>query len=201
MIRVVHDECTFYANSDQSFFWADDDTNVLRQKSLGASIMVSDFIDEVSGYLHDENEEAHLLLETNREGYFTNDHLLQQVAKAISIFERVHPDATRVFMFDNAPSHRKMASDAINADKMNVGPGGKQPAMRDTIWGGKVQKMVDDNGIPKGMRAVLQERRVETTGIQEKEMTDLLKTFPDFRKKKNILEDYYNCLCVEHCST
>ena len=54
LIRVVHDECTFYANSDQSFFWGDDFTNVLRQKSLGASIMVSDFIDEVSGFVRDE---------------------------------------------------------------------------------------------------------------------------------------------------
>lgn len=63
-------------------------------------------------------------------------------------------------MCDNALSHRKMASDALNADRMNVGPGGKQPAMRDTIWGGKIQKMVDDNGIPKGMRAVLQKRGV-----------------------------------------
>ena len=32
-------------------FWGDNDINVLRQKSLGASIMVSDFIDEVSGYI------------------------------------------------------------------------------------------------------------------------------------------------------
>ena len=28
-IRVVHDECTYYANSDQSFFWGDNETNVL----------------------------------------------------------------------------------------------------------------------------------------------------------------------------
>ena len=33
---------------------SDDQTNVLWQKSLRASIMVSDFIDKVSGYLMDE---------------------------------------------------------------------------------------------------------------------------------------------------
>ena len=33
LIRVAHYECTFYANSDQSFFCGDDQTNVLRQKS------------------------------------------------------------------------------------------------------------------------------------------------------------------------
>ena len=28
---------------DQSYFWGDEHTNVLKQKSLGQSIMVSDF--------------------------------------------------------------------------------------------------------------------------------------------------------------
>ena len=106
LIRVVHDECTYYANSDQSFFWGDAQTNVLRQKSLGASIMVSDFVDEVSGYVRDEQGQARLLLETSREGYFTNDLLLEQVARTIDVFERVHPYATALFLFDNAPSHR-----------------------------------------------------------------------------------------------
>ena len=45
LIRVAHDECTYFANCDQSLFSADEQTNVLRQKSLRASIMVSDFID------------------------------------------------------------------------------------------------------------------------------------------------------------
>ena len=45
IIRVGHDETTFYANCDQTYFWGDDESNVLRQKSLGQSIMVSDFVD------------------------------------------------------------------------------------------------------------------------------------------------------------
>ena len=35
LILVVHDECTFYSNCDQSYFWGDEQTSVLRQKSLG----------------------------------------------------------------------------------------------------------------------------------------------------------------------
>ena len=64
LIRVVHDECSYYANSDQSHFWGDDHTTVLQHKSLGASIMVSDFIDEVRGYVRDNQDQARLLLET-----------------------------------------------------------------------------------------------------------------------------------------
>ena len=51
LIRVVHEESTFYANCEQSYLWGDCQTNVLKQKSLGQSIMVSDFIDELNGYL------------------------------------------------------------------------------------------------------------------------------------------------------
>ena len=155
--------------------------------------ILSDFIDEVAGYVKDDQDQARLLLETHREGYFTNDHLLEQVARTIDIFERVHPHTTALFLFDNAPSHQKVADDALNADKMNVGPGGKQPVMRDTIWGGKVQRMVDEHGIPKGMKTILEERGVNTLGMRAKEMRTLLKTFPDFDRQKTILEDY-----IEH---
>lgn len=51
LMRVVHDESTFYANCDQSYYWGDSQTSVLKQKSLGNSIMMSDFIDECDGYL------------------------------------------------------------------------------------------------------------------------------------------------------
>ena len=48
LIIIHHDESTFYVNADQRFYWADDETTVLKQKSLGQSIMVSDFIEEAS---------------------------------------------------------------------------------------------------------------------------------------------------------
>ena len=112
-IRVIHDECTYYTNCDQSFFWGDEETNVLKKKSLGASIMVSDFIDEVSGFVQDSQDEACLYLGTNREGYFTNDHLLAQVEKTVNIFEKILPEATAIFLFDNAPSHCKMPNNVL----------------------------------------------------------------------------------------
>ena len=43
-------------------------------------------------------------------------------------------------MFDNAPSHHKVSDNASNADRMNVGPGGKQPIMQNTVWEGQVKK-------------------------------------------------------------
>jgi len=158
LIRVVHDESTYYANSDQSLFWGDDETNVLKQKSLGQSIMVSDIVDEVSGFLRDGDEMAPVMLEIQRDGYFNNNHLMCQVERAVDIFERVHPQACGILIFDNAPMYRKVAEDALCVEKNNVGSGGKQPLMRDTMFNGQVQRIVDSNGIPEGMKLVLQER-------------------------------------------
>ena len=64
-----------------------------------------------------------------------------------------------------------MADDALDANKMNVNPGVKQRQMRDTMWQGKVQKMNFQLGVPKGMRLVLQERGINTTGMGADQMS------------------------------
>ena len=55
-ICVVHAESTYYANSDQTFWGGDTETNVLQQKSLGTSIMVSE------GFVRDKEESARAML-------------------------------------------------------------------------------------------------------------------------------------------
>ena len=139
--------------------------------------MVSDFIDEVDGYLMFEEEEACLYLEHQTEGYFTNDI---QVGKAVDIFESKYPDAVGMFVFDNAPSHRKKPDDCLNPEKMNVSDGGKQPVMRDTVWDGQVQKMTLEDGTQKGMKRVLEERGVDTHKMKADQMRKELLKFDDF---------------------
>ena len=41
----------------------------------------------------------------------------------------------------------KKPDDALNAERMNVRDGGKQPFMRDTVWDGEPQSMVTDDGV------------------------------------------------------
>lgn len=48
-IVIFHDESTFHANEDQTTFWGEKGTTVLRPKSRGSGIMVSDFIEEKNG--------------------------------------------------------------------------------------------------------------------------------------------------------
>ena len=70
LIHIHHDESTFFANADQKCYWADGSTNVLKQKSLGQSIMVSDFIEEGgTDYLSNDGNEARLLLESQADGH------------------------------------------------------------------------------------------------------------------------------------
>ena len=84
---VYHDESTFYSNADQSDYWSDGRMIILKQKSLGQAIMVSDFIEEASGdYLQHDDKQAHLL-ETQTNGYFDSDKFLLQVDKASDTFE------------------------------------------------------------------------------------------------------------------
>lgn len=59
----------------------------------------------------------------------------------------------------------KKPEDALNAERMNVKDGGKQPFMRDTMWNGANQRMVTDDGLQKGMKTVLEERGVDTRGM------------------------------------
>ena len=109
LIQVFHDESTFYSNADQACYWDDGSLSVLKQKSLGQSIMVSDFIEEAScDYLKHNNTEARLLLETQTDRYFDSKMLLIQVDKAIDIFEAKYPEAQGLFIFDNAPSHKNI---------------------------------------------------------------------------------------------
>ena len=62
--------------------------------------------------------------------------------------------------------------------------------MRDTVWNGNVQRMILDDGRPKGMKVVLKERGVDTHGMNAEKMREKLNTYEDFKIQKTILEEY-----------
>ena len=74
-----------------------------------------------------------------------------------------------------------MAENALNVERMNVNPGGMQPAMRNTTWNGHVQKMVFPDGTTKGMKLVLEERGVNTKGMKAPQLREKLKSYDDFQ--------------------
>ena len=170
IVLVTHDECIFYSNDGKRGIWAKSGELPLRKKGNGRSVMVSEFLTEQCGRLklnlqqHQQNssipEEARVYLQPgkNQEGFWTSEHLIEQVkTKAIPIFEAIFPNCIALFAFDNSSNHVAYRSDALVASKMNLKPGGKQPKMKDTVFGpdNQHQSMVNENNEPKGMRQVL----------------------------------------------
>ena len=186
-ILVVHDESIFYSNDGKRGVWTKDGKMPLRKKGNGRSIMISEFLTEINGRLRLQQEdiekypnipkEARCYLKpgVNQDGYWTADHLIEQIKnKVIPIFETLYPDCVAVFAFDNNSNHAAFSKDALIANRMNLGPGGKQPIMRDTYFklDNQLQSMVFSatysnkklQGKPKGIKQVLIERRKWPSG-------------------------------------
>lgn len=217
-VVFFHDESIFTANEDQKLQWGSTDMHVIFPKSKGAGIMVSDFIDELNGYLRltdDELEhakvkyganfqkEAHMLLEygENKEGYWTSNKFLSQMDHAVKIAEIKYPKEIGyrlIWIFDNSSCHNAYADNALNASLMNAKPGGKQPCMRDTVWNGKTQCMVFNTGIPKGLIQVLTERGKYHKSMKLDVMRKELSSHADFKKEKTKLEHFLNA-CGHVC--
>jgi len=84
--------------------------------------MVADFVSADYGWLRspDGKQEARVLFKAGkaREGYFTNEDILQQASHAMDILKQHFPDDKHVLLFDNATTHQKRADDALSASKM-----------------------------------------------------------------------------------
>ena len=197
LVLIFHDESTYHSNEDQGRMWAEKGHQPIRPKGLGRGIMVSDFVDEYNGLLSLTDEEfeqglleypnlkqkARTLLKygADGEGYWNSDKFIAQVEDAIKIVKVKYPSQFYdvFWFFDHSSGHTAYADDALNASKMNVKPGGAQPKLRDTInpKTNRVQKMVYDDGTPKGMKQILFESGVNTTKMKADDMRKALQEF------------------------
>ena len=210
LVLIYHDESIFNTNEGQVWMWAGEDAPIIQPKTKGSGIMVSDFVDVHSGFLKLSDTEhdlakttdpdfpktARVLLEygVDKEGYWTSEKFMVNIEVAARIAEFKYPSDkhTIVWLFDQSSCHRAFAEDALNAKVMNVRPGGVQPRMRDTMWAGKVQRMVYDDGTPKGMKQVLEERGINTARMVAEDIRTVLSWHDDFRNEKTIVEHYLN---------
>jgi hypothetical protein len=180
LVIIYHDESIFHTNEGQTWIWGTGDHAYIQPKSKGAGIMVSDFIDEHNGFLCLTDTEhqiasasnsnfpkaARALLEygAGKEGYWTSEKFMNNVRDAVAIASFKYPPGrnTLCWIFDQSSCHRAYSEDALNVNNMNVHPGGAQALMRDTVWCGKTQTMVNDTGVAKGMKIILEERGINT---------------------------------------
>ena len=143
--------------------------------------MISEFLSEACRHLClsqediikyptiSEEARVYLIPGKNQEGYWTVQHLLEQVEyKAIPIFKTLFPNCVAVFAFDNSSNHSAYHSDALLANRMNFRPDEKQNKMQSTIWGpnNQYQEIVFSDNYhilelrekPKGIEQILRER-------------------------------------------
>ena len=208
LVLLYHDESIFNTNEGQTWMWATEDTPVIQPKTKGVGVMVSDFIDQHRGFLRLTEQEhttitanvpdfpktARVLFEygAEKEGYWTGEKFMHNVEDAVQIAEHVYPLAshTIVWLFDQSSCHRAFTEDALNVRHMNVRPGGIQPKMRDTMWGRQIQSMVMEDGTPKGMKMVLEERGINTSHMNADDMRVVLSYHEDFCTEKTVVEYY-----------
>jgi len=122
-----HGESTLDANNQRKLRWVHQTENAVPQpKGEGVSLMVSDFVSADYGWLWSPNgnESAHVLFKAGKgsDGYFTNDEVVAQVGNAMDILVKHYLNEEHIFMFDNAKTHLKCASDVLSACKMPKSP-------------------------------------------------------------------------------
>lgn len=147
-----HDESTFYAHDRRNKRWVHStEKAVPRKKGEGASLMVADFVSADYGWLRspDRTETARVIFKAGktRDGYFTNDDILEQTARAMDIVEKHYPGDKHLFIFDNATTHSKRPATAPSASKMTKNPSKKFGAEVSVTINGKVQYAT--NGKPQ----------------------------------------------------
>ena len=166
-----HDELTFYANDRRKTRWVHKSEDAVPYtKGEGASQMVANFVSADHGWLRspDGSAEAQVLFNAgkNRDGYFSNDEILEQANKAMDILKESFPDEDHILVYDNARTHLKRASNALSVrhmPKRTSKPGsnwGVEVTTKDTegkaVYGsdGKVLK----EKINMAMAVILEER-------------------------------------------
>ena len=194
-VRVFHDESTFHANADEIWCWAAESGVLIHPKSLGSAIklMVSDLVTE-DQWLEISNQEAtanpdtpkscRTLIElgANKDDYFNNEMLVAHTKKAVQEINTKYPGKKAVVIFDQAPSHKKKAANSLDTQRMNDGPGGKQPVMRAATWKGKPS--------PWCWKIALRSiRDMNVAGMKRDEMVNILSEHNDFKTQRTILQE------------
>lgn len=198
-VLITHDESLFYSNEGVSVVWMENGKKKLKPKSNGLSIMVSAFVCDCHGIMIDDelNLKSYysILPGKNRDGWFTNDDLIEQLNNCMPLFNKLHPNSNLLFAFDNSMTHHKRPNDGLNADLIPLKDGGKNvPIMRPTQFKDDNNNIIQqslqyENGIPKGIKTILEERKKwnDSFGLECKDC-----------KAGNLEANRTNC-CARNC--
>jgi hypothetical protein len=123
VIAWFHDKSIFYAHDRRRKVWHHKDALAKPYaKREGVSMMVADYVSTDFGWLQspDGKKSAQRTLKPgkNKEGYYTNEDIQEQVQVAMDILKEFYPEFDHVLIYDNASTHLKRKEDALSALKM-----------------------------------------------------------------------------------
>ena len=201
------DETTFQINDDQGTFWGTKGTIIMKPKGKGSGIIVSDFIDEKSGYLSLTQEEydrakqidpniwiqvrCYLEYGESREGYWNCDRFMEQIKMAVKIAEIKYPKSenrNHVWVFDHSSCHAAMPDDALDVRKQNERKAWWK-TMNNKRWIME-WKSTKYEFCHRGLRIVLEKRGVNTCGMNADQMHKVLSSHSDFQNEKSLIERF-----------
>ncbi len=208
-ILISQDEKIYHSNDIQKRYWPNGEYVASFQKSLGRTVMTSDFLSEIYVFikLGANNEMVrgrHVgsVLDVSSEGYYESSICLADFPDCSAAVQAMTGACYKcVFMTDNSPIHCKMAADALKPRAMNVKPGGLQPHVGNGwCWknGERIQQSVTFSpdhpefpNQPKGLRQVVLERFGKETskGLKHDDLVQLLSNCDDFSSQKTLLEE------------
>ncbi|EER03147.1 hypothetical protein Pmar_PMAR018403 [Perkinsus marinus ATCC 50983] len=208
-ILISQDEKIHHSGDTQRRYWSDGTFTKLRQKSLGRTVMTSDFLSEIFGFIRYSNDDPVVpgertgsVLDVSVDGYYNNERCLVDFAECSEAVKTLSEGKLGcVFLTDRSPIHCKYPEDGLNAKAMNVKPGGKQPRMRAGWYERDGRRVVQEMvfpvnhpryaGLPKGLRQVVLERFGEAAvvGKKQDELVILLSNCDDFASQKTLLQE------------
>ena len=115
--------------------------------------------------------------------------------KVIPIFKVLHPESDALFLFDISMNHHAKASDALVAGYLNLSGGGINTPKLRSGWfvnsaGEKVvQEMQNEQGQQKGLRTILQERRLWQINLNKDDALRVLSEQNDFQEQQEWLQE------------
>ena len=88
--------------------------------------MAADFVSADYGFLRspDGSESARVVFRAGkaRDGYFTNQDIIDHATLAMGILSQHYPDEQHILIFDNTTTHLKRPDDTLSARRMSAKP-------------------------------------------------------------------------------
>ena len=141
--------------------------------TAGGRLMVPWTISDELNELGLPHRYATQYLEYSKDSYWTSDSVIDHgVRIVLPIFQTAFPGCIAVFTFHDASNHSCFAFDALRVEKLDNGPGGSQPIMREGFIHSRglpqTKQFSQDcrtrelagkpKGKPKGLKQILKER-------------------------------------------